>query len=308
MSVSNGQLANQTTFNNAFISRNSNSNAVLKIDLDNIYTTSLIDLQRVINDTLATIGANHQASTDETSNTYTDQNNISDGDSYKDAIDKLDIALNINDLKNSLQTYVDDAAFETAKGSSGSAGDIYYNTTSDRIRYYDAADLQWEDLGGLVGMAREVPTGAINGINTSFTLSIVPLSDDHVSIYVDGRMLNDSEVTISGQNITLIEAPVVGQDVFAWYINEGVVAAVTPPPGTRNVEYLTLTAPQIAAKQVTLGNTPATSAKTILDLIGGSSQHYGIDFTVSINVLSWNGLGLDGLLTVGDVLRVIYDS
>lgn len=308
MAVTPGQKVSASVTNSAFVSRLQNSNTVGKIDLENIDTTSLVDLQRVINDILDSIGATHQAATDATSNDYTEQNNITNGDSYKEAIDKLDIALNVDQIKSSLATYVDDAAFETAKGSAGAAGDIYYNTTTDRIRYYDAGDGQWEDLGGLVGMARETPAGAINGVNTSFTLSLLPLSDEHVSVYVDGIMLNDSEVTISGTNLTLTNAPVVGQDIFAWYINEGVVASVTPPPGTRNIDYYTLGAPDITAKQITLVATPATSADTVLDVIGGTSQHYGIDYSVSGSTLTWNGLGLDGLLANGDVLRVIYDS
>jgi hypothetical protein len=102
--------------------------------------------------------------------------------------------------------------------------------------------------------------------------------------------------------------PQLGQDIFAWFIHEGVVSAITPVPGTRNVEYYTLTAPQAAAEQITLGGTPDTASKVILDVIGGTSQEFGVDYTVSGDVLSWSGLGLDGVLVDGDKLRVIYDS
>lgn len=308
MTVQNGQLANQTTFNNAYLSRLSDTDTVALIDLLNGGFTNIINLQRVLNDTLDSIGAAHQLATDATANTYATNNQVTNGDTYKEAIEAIDAFLTAENLNASLLTFADDTAFETALGRVGQAGDIYYNTTDDQIRFYDASLPGWSSLGGTINMEREVPTGAINGVNTSFTLSILPLSNEHVSIYVDGRMLNDTEVVIAGQNITLTTAPAVGQDVFAWYVNQGIVSAITPVPGTRQVEYITISLAQEAAKAVTLGATPDTSAKVILDVIGGTSQEFGTDYTVTGTSLDWNGLGLDGILAENDVLRIIYDS
>lgn len=308
MTVQNGQLANQTTFNEAFLSRLNDSDTVGLIDLINGGFTNIINLQRALNDIMDSIGAAHQAATDATSNTYATNNQVTDGDSYKEALEAIDAFLEPNSLKGSLLTFVDDTAFETALGRSGQAGDIYYNTTDDKIRFYDDSIPAWSDLGGVINMEREVPAGSVDGVNTSFTLSLLPLSDEHVSVYVDGRMLNDSEVSISAQNITLTEAPQLGQDIFAWYVHEGIVSAITPVPGTRNVEYITIDLAQEAAKEVTLANSPDTSSKVILDVVGGTSQHFGVDYTVSGTTLSWNGLGLDGILAENDVLRIIYDS
>lgn len=44
----------------------------------------------------------------------------------------------------SLNTYVNDAAFVTAKGSAASAGDIYHNTTSNQVREYNGST--WRDI------------------------------------------------------------------------------------------------------------------------------------------------------------------
>ena len=72
------------------------------------------------------------------------------------------------------------------------------------------------------------------------------------------------------------------------------------------VDIFILTSAQIANKQVTLTTSPSDATKTILDGIGGVPQDYGIDFTVVGNVLSWNGLGLETILQVGEKIRVTY--
>lgn len=73
------------------------------------------------------------------------------------------------------------------------------------------------------------------------------------------------------------------------------------------VDTIVLDAGMVAAKAVTLTDTPATAAYTLLQLVGGGVQQYTTDFTVSGTTLSWNGLGMDALpMAVGDVLVVMY--
>jgi hypothetical protein len=74
------------------------------------------------------------------------------------------------------------------------------------------------------------------------------------------------------------------------------------------VEYFTLTLGEIIAGEITLTDTPAFPGRTLLNVYGAAPSFYAIDFTVAANVLSWTGLGLDGLLEPGDVLQVIYVS
>jgi hypothetical protein len=74
------------------------------------------------------------------------------------------------------------------------------------------------------------------------------------------------------------------------------------------VEYFTLTLGEIIAGEVTLADSPAFPGRTLLNVYGAAPSFYSIDFTVAANVLSWTGLGLDGLLEPGDVLQVIYVS
>jgi len=77
---------------------------------------------------------------------------------------------------------------------------------------------------------------------------------------------------------------------------------------TENVEYRTLSAGEATAKALTLSATPITAAKTVVDAIGGCGQVYSADFIVVVNILSWSGLGLDGILAAGDILRIAYLS
>lgn len=95
MSVANGQKSDQNTFNNAFMSKTTNSTTVGVIDLNN--TSDLDSGPRITNaqqaaneifDAVGMTGIDDAARKDYTSNNY-----ISNGDSHKSAIGKLDDAI-----------------------------------------------------------------------------------------------------------------------------------------------------------------------------------------------------------------------
>jgi hypothetical protein len=62
----------------------------------------------------------------------------------------------------------------------------------------------------------------------------------------------------------------------------------------------------VTNKTLTLSQVPAQPTKTLLDIAEGSTKVYGTDYTVSTNTVSWTGLGLDGQVAIGDVLRFTY--
>lgn len=74
-----------------------------------------------------------------------------------------------------------------------------------------------------------------------------------------------------------------------------------------NIDKFTLDGTDISNKFITLSGTPTTAGNTILIIIGGIVQDYSVDFTISGAVLSWNGLGLDGILEIGDKLIIQFD-
>lgn len=79
-----------------------------------------------------------------------------------------------------------------------------------------------------------------------------------------------------------------------------------PPSNIYTVEYFTLDALQISNSSITLSHVPTDASTVTLDVISGSAQVYGEDYTVSLNVLSWLGTPLYDILDVGDKLRVTY--
>lgn len=97
MSVVNGQIANQTTFNNAFLSRTAaTTQTVAQLQLENPAVESgafVGNVQRAVNKAFEGIGATGEADT--TINDYATNNYILNGDNRKVAIGKLDAQLKL---------------------------------------------------------------------------------------------------------------------------------------------------------------------------------------------------------------------
>jgi len=74
-----------------------------------------------------------------------------------------------------------------------------------------------------------------------------------------------------------------------------------------NVDYFTISPGEEIAKQIQLSGTPTDPSKTLVDIYGGGGvQIYSIDYTVSGDILSWSGLRLDGVISSGDEIRVVW--
>jgi hypothetical protein len=71
-------------------------------------------------------------------------------------------------------------------------------------------------------------------------------------------------------------------------------------------EKITLTQDDILNKYILLSSIPTNPMSTFVLPDGGIFQSYGIDFTILGNKLSWEGLGLDNLLEVGETLTISY--
>lgn len=92
MSTNNGQLANENTFNNAYLSRLTDTNTTGKVDLDETSTTEIKDIQRVINEIADQSGIANQSTTDAVAKVYSSNNVISNTEDQKVSIGKLDSA------------------------------------------------------------------------------------------------------------------------------------------------------------------------------------------------------------------------
>lgn len=73
-----------------------------------------------------------------------------------------------------------------------------------------------------------------------------------------------------------------------------------------SIDNVTLSQQNIDEKKVSLSNVPAVPSAVTLLPIGGIPQVNGIDFEVVGNELSWNGLGLDNFLELGEQLIIQY--
>lgn len=94
------------------------------------------------------------------------------------------------------------------------------------------------------------------------------------------------------------------------WVSPGVVSGGGGGPGgpdnTVFIETRTISALEITNKSLQLTQNPSFPAETSLSVVQGSSQAYGQDFIVTVSVLSWNGLGLDGLINAGDEVVITY--
>jgi hypothetical protein len=66
---------------------------------------------------------------------------------------------------------------------------------------------------------QEVPSGSVNGINKTFTLSVSPIANSACCLFLNGALLiQGTHYTLSDKTATFVDAPAVGQDVAAFYI------------------------------------------------------------------------------------------
>lgn len=176
---------------------------------------------------------------------------------------------------------------------------------------YDLTTSRWlviSTAGSGSGQAKQESIGTGDGITTSFgPLTFTPTSEDSIIVYVDGIIENTANWSYSGGNIMFSVAPAAAQTIYVWYLTGGSSTPLPTPSGIFKVEFRTLTSGEASAKQLTLLNTPASASDVLVDVIGGTSQEYSVDYTISADVLDWNGLGMDSLpLAAGDKLRVAY--
>lgn len=71
-------------------------------------------------------------------------------------------------------------------------------------------------------------------------------------------------------------------------------------------DILTIGQEDIDNKYVTLSLSPSSPNSVSLTFLEGIEQQNGVDFIVQGNILSWDGLGLDGFIEVGDVIIVRF--
>lgn len=79
-----------------------------------------------------------------------------------------------------------------------------------------------------------------------------------------------------------------------------------PSASAYQVEQHVIDADILAQKGVVLEKTPYRPSRTLLFIDGAGATFLGVDFNVIGNVISWNGMRLDGLLELNDRIQIIY--
>ena len=155
-----------------------------------------------------------------------------------------------------------------------------------------------------------IGSGAVTGTGSSGNVNII--SGSAVDGASGGVALVTGSISGTGTRGNIIFADgSEGTTGYVWTsvdtFGAGHWAPAAGGTGSRLVELRTISSGEAAAKQLTLGATPATPNYTVLEISGAPSQFYGVDFAVSGAILSWSGLGLDGILSSGDQLTIIYN-
>jgi len=280
---------------------------------------ALTDVQADIGEIFETVGM--VGENDPNRLIYASTEIIQDGQSHKTNLELLDVqvkanldaVLNLETIQEAgeyiLKAYADDAAYITDNGAPPYTDKtaIYYNSTTGLVRYYDGVAASWKDVGtSAVGQHEFLGVG--NGVLVDFSISYLPLTADSIIVYRNGLLVPRSEYSFSNPIITFTTAPALAQRIDVWMLTDGTPSVSAAPSGTLVVEYYTLLAGDITAKEITLPSSPSDATKVLLDVIGGSAQEYGVDYTVSGTTLSWDTLGLDGVLIANNRLRYWYFS
>lgn len=110
--------------------------------------------------------------------------------------------------------------------------------------------------------------------------------------------------------ILLEESEIVfDTDIKNFYGGDGLQVGGFPigsGASSSSTQTVVLTQANIDNKYITLNSSPMLPNNVSVEPVGGILQVNGIDFEVTGNILSWDGLGLDNFLELNEVLIIRY--
>lgn len=337
MSVNFRDPVDSPVTNAAYMSRTVNTSASGEITLSNAGSGANINnLQAAINKIFSSsgVGGENNAS----SNTYTEENYIANGDSYKTGIDKLDQSLKdeeeariadvsavntrIDEGAIGFKRYVNDSSYEADNLNGGSlqGGEAYFNTTINRIRFYNPVAMIWESIDAALIAIQETPTEITE--NEVYEVGQFPISEDALQIYIDGVLLENTDWSFDYNTgyITLSPLKSSGQEIYVYYLTQGV--PVQPIlTKVQRTEYIVVNATAVTNKYVTLNFIPDGAVElvdvtrsAIGSLVPGTDyinepiyQTPGDDTTPIVEWrINWDGLAFETDAVDGMILRVFY--
>lgn len=176
--------------------------------------------------------------------------------------------------------------------SSSSHGALAVNQENDTVYEWDGS--AWIVIG---------PGGAGIGTVTSVGLSMPSIFNVSGSPVTTAGTLTASLANEVAN--TVFAGPSSGSDSIPTF-RTLVLADLPAGVSDYAVNEFTLSPTDISNGFVTLSTTPINPTLTLLNVIGGPMQDYGVDFSVSGSTFSWSGLGLDGVLESSDKLYIQF--
>lgn len=213
---------------------------------------------------------------------------------------------------NSLMVVVDGQVVPegnwSLSGNQVTLGSSYIPTPGQDVYAYYVTNSQ-STISGF----QEIPTGAVDGLNTLFSLSGNPANKASLIVMVDGRIANSSTwKLIEGSTGSQIQfnsdsIPLAGQDIYCYYLVNLSSIGTGPEIGLLPFsQFPVLTSTDITNKFVTLSKAPFEPSSVLLDIAGMGAQIYGFDYTVAGQTLSWAGMNLDGVITTSNKMRIYF--
>ena len=183
------------------------------------------------------------------------------------------------------------------------------------FQFYDATSMApttlfTEVLPYLAGLSYTVQMGLeqLNPAGDETRVDYLTLDNSNIineQIDLEGPATNTTAFDIIGGSSQMYgQDYYVSGDTLKW--DASGLSAFTAPYTLVVVGYYTVTAADVAQKFVTIDPIPTVPSEVALSIIGSGSQYYGLDYVVVNEKLMWGGLGLDGLISMGDELVVEY--
>lgn len=327
--------------NAAYLSRTTNTSASGVISLLNSDSNNVTDLQKALNKIFQSTGVGTENNI--SSNNYTDENYISNGDAYKLALDKLDQALKTEEI--SRQSFDEDIQTQLAEGAIGfkryatdseyiadnidanegealQGGEAYFNTTVNRIRFYNDVAALWETIDSALIAIQQKPVFVADPGGDYYDITQFPISVEALQVYIDGVLLDKSDwdFNYNDAKLTLINALAPGQEIYVYYLTQGIP---TQPIFSKQevIEFINIDSVAIANKRVSISGFPVNGAVALVDVVRqlGALQP-GVDFVntavladpndpnsdIGGYAIDWDGQGFENDAADGMVLRVLY--
>jgi hypothetical protein len=90
------------------------------------------------------------------------------------------------------------------------------------------------------------------------------------------------------------------------YTNQGRLHLNAPVEDQYFTDYICVSSEDVQNKFISLTYLLEDTTNIAVNVVGGVTQQIGVDYYIEDNKIVWDGLGLEGEISAGDILRVLY--